>query len=96
MGKRAGGRDFAPRVRSAVSRVLECLEEKGDLDALLMDAMQKDLVGTLSALAKYAPQQIDMAVENAPIDTTSLSPDILHTIFEERRRIASGADPEVH
>ena len=60
MPKRAGGRDFAPRVRSIVDRVVEKLEKGGDADRLLEDQLREDYVGTLAKLAHYTTKQIDV------------------------------------
>jgi hypothetical protein len=66
-GKRAGGRDFAPRVRCAFDRVLEGMESRKELDPLLLAAMKEDPIGTISKMASYAPKQLDItAVELTP------------------------------
>jgi hypothetical protein len=84
MGKRAGGKDFAPRVRSLVDQVFNKLEENGDARDLLEKQFKEDFAGTLRAVAAYAPKQIDMSVnqEDAPetIGTTDW------TVLREARK----------
>jgi len=67
-GRRPGGRDFGPRVRSIVDRVLERLEANGDVDRLLTQAFEDDFPGTLRAVAAYAPKIIDATVSGAKLE----------------------------
>ena len=63
MGRRLGGKDFAPRVRSVVDRVLEKLEKAGDADKLMEAALREDYIGTLAKIASYAPKQVEHHIE---------------------------------
>jgi len=85
-GKRAGGRDFGPRVRSIFDRVLEKLELRQDADKLMEKALLDDFVGTIQKMSQYAPKQVDIALEQTvSLDTTKVSQDILQALFEGRR-----------
>jgi hypothetical protein len=64
MGRRAGGRDFAPRVRSAVDRVLEELEKNGDADKLIKAQLENDFAGTIAKFAAYTTKHIDITTES--------------------------------
>ena len=64
-GKRPGGRDFAPRVRSAFDRVLAKLEQGGDIDILIEEQLRADCVGTLAKAAGYVPKQIEAVITNS-------------------------------
>ena len=68
MGRRAGGRDFAPRVRSVVDRVLEALQKNGDADKLLGRQFRDDFAGTLRALSAYVPKQLDVDLTTHTIE----------------------------
>ena len=97
MGKRAGGRDFAPRVRSLVDRVLENWNDTGKAEKALNEALEADFVGTLQRLASYAPKQVDMAVEQSlSIDTTQLSAEALEAIFAEKERREQDSTGPIH
>ena len=77
MGRRAGGRDFAPRVRSCIDRVLEALEQSGDADALMEAAFREDYVGTLAKVAAYAPKQVEAVI------TSSIEEFVTGTVFAQ-------------
>ena len=94
-GRRAGGTDFSPRVRSIVDQVLEKMEKAGDARALLEAQFREDFAGTLRAVASYVPKQIDMKVinEDAPsiIDTIDWA-----MLREAKKHIESEPDATTH
>lgn len=97
MGKRAGGKDFAPRVRSLVDRVLEKLQLDGDAEELLEQAFRDDFAGTLKAMSAYAPKQVDMSLDQqVSLDTTQLSREVLTEMFSEKSRRDAESDKQVH
>lgn len=87
-GRRPGGKDFAPRMRSAIDRVLAKLEEGGDIDKLLEAAIREDIVGAMAALAKYAPQQIEAKIEGASLSD--------YVLAQAAKRRESSAADSVH
>jgi hypothetical protein len=97
-GKRPGGKDFSPRVRSLFDRALEKFEKTGDAEVAMQKALQDDFIGTLQRMAAYAPKQVDMSLEQVtPVDTTALSPALLKEMFEERmKRDSEGSDKRIH
>ena len=96
MGRKAGGKDFAPRVRSIVDRVLENLEDTGKAEKLLKEQFESDFAGTLRAVSAFAPKQIDVDVEKTvSIDTTELTQEVLQELFAEKAQRA-GSDRAVH
>ena len=97
MGRRAGGKDFAPRIRSMVDRVLEKMHDTGKAEELLTKAFNEDFVGTARAMAAYAPKQVDIDLEqNVSIDTTALSKDVLNEMFAIKEKREAGHDSQVH
>jgi hypothetical protein len=99
MGRKAGGKDFAPRVRSVLDRALEKLELKGDADKLMEQALKDDFIGTLQRMAGYAPKTVDMTLEQTVLlDTTQLTTDVLNTMFaaKEADEHNEGTDTAVH
>ena len=76
-GRKPGGRDFAPRVRSCIDRVLEKLEAKGDADILMEQALKEDFVGTLQKVASYAPKQVEAVI------TSSIEEFVTGTVFAQ-------------
>ncbi len=81
-GRRAGGTDFSPRVRSIVDQVLEKMEKAGDARALLEAQFREDFAGTLRAVASYAPKQIDMTLDQqVTIDTTKLTREVVEALY---------------
>ena len=98
-GRRPGGKDFAPRVRSSIDRALEKLEDTGEADTLLMAAFRDDFVGTLQKMAAYAPKVVDMSLETTvSVDTTQLSQAILQEMFaeKEKRDTTQPSDRQIH
>lgn len=96
-GRRPGGRDFTPRLRSLIDRVLQNWDNSGKAEKALNAALEEDFVGTLQRLSAYAPKQVDMAVEQSlSIDTTQLSAEALQVIFAERERRESDSDKSIH
>jgi hypothetical protein len=67
-GRRPGGKDFAPRARSVIDRVIAKLEANGDADRLLEAAFIDDFVGTLQKVAPYAPKVIDLDVTTKSVE----------------------------
>jgi hypothetical protein len=61
-GRKPGGKDFAPRVRSAVDRVIKRLEKNGEIDSILLQAIREDPINSLQKLASYAPKQLEATV----------------------------------
>lgn len=60
-GRPKGTSDIAPKIRSYFKRAIEKLEKKGKpLDDLIVEALENDLKGTLTALSKYVPTEIDL------------------------------------
>ena len=99
MGKKAGGKDFAPRVRSMFDRALEKLELKGDADKLMEQALTDDFMGTVQKMASYAPKQVDMTLDQqVTIDTTQLTREVIESLYqlEEPNGSNEGTTPAVH
>jgi hypothetical protein len=95
-GKRAGGKDFAPRIRSMFDRALEKLELRGDADKLMEAALKEDFVGTVQRMAAYAPKQVDMSVDQTvTIDTTQITEETLRGLFTSNDT-DKGTSPELH
>ncbi len=85
-GKKAGGKDFAPRVRSMFDRALEKLELKGDADKLMEAALKEDFVGTIQRMSAYAPKPVDMTLDQTvTVDSTMLGDEVLSALFERRQ-----------
>ena len=61
MTRRAGGKDFAPLVRSALYRAIE--DPKVDLQALITKHLLEDPIGTLRQLSAYTSHKIDITME---------------------------------
>lgn len=81
-GRRSGGKDFSPRVRSLVDQVLEKMQESGDARKLLEAQFTEDFAGTLRAVAAFAPKQVDMAIDQQiSIDTTQLSREVVEALY---------------
>jgi hypothetical protein len=57
-GRKRGGKDFAPRVRSAVDPVIKRLEKNGEIDSILLQAIREDPINSLQKLASYAPKHL--------------------------------------
>jgi len=99
MGRKAGGKDFAPRVRSMFDRALEKLELKGDADSLMEKALTEDFVGTIQRMSGYAPKTLDMTLDQqVTIDTTTLSREVVEAIYqsEESSDNNEGTTSAVH
>jgi hypothetical protein len=95
MGKRAGGKDFSPRVRSIIDQVLETMEKSGDARKLLKKQFEDDFAGTLRAVASFAPKQVDMTLDQQlTVDTTQLSKDVLTQLFSQEQSIEDNQSPD--
>ena len=87
MGRKAGGKDFAPRVRSLVERVVAKLEQNGDAEKLLREQFEADFAGTLSKLQSYAIKQGSLEING----TLSLE-DYVTQKYQERLIIEQDAN----
>jgi TnpA family transposase len=93
MGRKAGGKDFSPRVRSIVDQVLEKMEKGGDARKLLEKQFREDFAGTLRAVAQYAPKQVDMSLtQTVSVDTTQVTDEILQQIINAKREADSTSE----
>lgn len=64
MAKTAGAKDVAPRIRGAFLRAAKIAEEQGkSLTDFVLESMEKDFLGTLTAIAKYCPKELDISGE---------------------------------
>ena len=63
-GRTAGSRDVAPKVRGAFKRALLVLDgeqEAGSgLTELLVASLKEDVKGTLGAISKFVPKELDI------------------------------------
>lgn len=64
MGRKAGGKDFAPRVRSLFDIALKELLASGKLLPKLKEQLLSDPAGTFRAMSAYAPKQVELSVNN--------------------------------
>lgn len=56
MAKSAGARDVAPRIRAAFLQAVK----DGRLHELMERSLEEDFRGTLNAVAKFCPKEIDI------------------------------------
>ena len=74
MGRKAGGKDFAPRVRSLFDIALKEMIADGTLLPKLKKQLADDPAGTIQRFAGYAPKQVDMTLDqHVTIDRTEVS-----------------------
>ncbi len=65
VGRPVGGSSITPRIRGYFSAALDILVKKKEpLDKLIAKGLQEDLKGTLSALARYMPAEIELTVDD--------------------------------
>lgn len=71
-GRRAGSRDVAPKIRGAFKRACILLDEgknEGDgLTELMVESLKSDFKGTLTALGKYVPIELDAAITEVSVE----------------------------
>jgi hypothetical protein len=99
MGRKAGGKDFSPRVRSLFDIAIRESLADGTLLSKLKEQLRDDPVGTMQKMAGYAPKQVDMTLEQTVLlDTTQLTTDVLNTMFaaKEADEHNQGTDTAVH
>ena len=99
MGRKSGGKDFAPRVRSFFDRELEAFIKTPSASKQMQQALRDDLVGTCAKMAAYAPKVVDMSLETTvSVDTTQLSEAILQEMFAEKesRVTTQAVDRQIH
>ncbi len=86
MGRKAGGKDFSPRVRALFDIAIKELLASGKLLPKLKEQLLNDPAGTMQRMAQYAPKQVDMKIDQAvTLDTTAMADNVLEEIFNRRR-----------
>ena len=73
-GKRVGGKDFSPRVRSLFDIAIKEALADGSLLKKLKQQLLEDPAGTIQRMAQYAPKQHDINVEQTvTVQSTEVS-----------------------
>tara|TARA_R110002020_G_scaffold171360_2_gene361381 strand:+ start:1654 stop:1911 length:258 start_codon:yes stop_codon:yes gene_type:complete len=74
MARPKGSADLAPKVRGAFKRALIMLDEQRGVDEegkglseVLMESLQENPIGTLGAISKFCPKELDVDL-NAEVD----------------------------
>ncbi len=99
MGRKAGGKDFSPRVRSLFNIALKELLASGKLLPKLKEQLLEDPAGTIQKMSGYAPKQVDMTLDQqVTIDTTKLTREVVEALYlsEDPSDHNEGTTPAVH
>lgn len=71
-GRRAGSRDVAPKIRGAFKRACILLDkgkEEGEgLTELMVESLKNDFKGTITALGKYVPIELDASITEVSLE----------------------------
>ncbi len=65
-GRPRGTNEIAPKIRAYFMRAINGLQKKHGktLDELIMEGLVDDLKGTLSALSKYIPAEVEVKLDD--------------------------------
>ena len=82
MGRKAGGKDFSPRVRSLFDIAIKETLADGSLLPRLKEQLREDPAGTIQRMSGYAPKQHDIDVnQSLSLDTTKLTREVLEALY---------------
>jgi len=99
MGRKAGGKDFSPRVRSLFDIAIRETLDDGTLLPKLKAQLREDPAGTIQRMSGYAPKQVDMTLDQqVTIDTTKLTREVVEALYlsEDASDHNEGTTPAVH
>ncbi len=96
-GRKPGGKDFSPRVRSLFDHAIREELKNGTLLDTLRQQLREDPVGTMQKMAPYAPKQVDVDMQQTvTVDTTQLSDQLLREVILGIRDEPAEANTPVH
>jgi hypothetical protein len=89
MGRKAGGKDFSPRVRSLFDIAIKETLANGTLLPKLKEQLLEDPAGTIQKMSGYAPKQVNMDIDQkVTVDTTKASAEDWSIVAEIRKQLS--------